>query len=231
MQASLCPLFLREESIEGICKYYELLQVFKGTPLEESTDNSLFISIMSLLDIKDPCNIEALADNFVKINKIKEYSASVRAVLDVIQAKFLEEFNKCIETPKCVHEAYILMQKDITEAVVGRECQDWGRPEFSIESEDDLEFPHIGENLYSAVRTNNRSAVVVQGAFSKKYQKHVVVKKTTSSNINNLDRLEGKLLQELTTRKCKNIVKLYGMFEKQVSDNKFTFELMMEKQM
>ena len=70
--------------------------------------------------------------------------------------------------------------------------------------------------------------MVVQGAFSNKYQKHMAVKKTTSSNINNLDRLESKLLQE-PARKCKKIVKLYGMFAKQVSDNEFTFELIMEK--
>ena len=44
------------------------------------------------------------------------------------------------------------------------------------------------------------------------------VKTTTSSNLDNIDRFEGKLLQELTKRKCKNIVKLYGMYETQISD-------------
>ena len=83
--------------------------------------------------------------------------------------------------------------------------------------------------IYLAKVRGRKPSVVVQSAFSRKYNKDVALKTITSPNCNNLNRLEGKVLQELTKRKCKHIVKLYGMYEAQISDTEFCYSLVLER--
>ena len=230
LQSTLCSLFLTEGSIAEIMKYFEFLPIFKGTELEDSTDSYLFLSITSLLNIQDQLNIDSLAEYITHIIHVKDYSLSSRTTFDIIQTKFIEEVNKHIENSKSVNEAYLLIQKDITEELVKKVHPDAREKEvLTIESPNDLIFPEVEEVLYSATRPPNKSVVIVKGAISRKNNKPVAVKTTISSNVDHLDKLEGKLLQELTRRKCKNVVKLYGMYETQISDQEFCFSLVLEK--
>ena len=118
-----------------------MLPVFKGTDLEESTDSCLIISITLFLDINEASSIGKLADYVMEIGSVRDYSLSIRATFDSIKSKFLKEFEEYLEIQDYTQEAYLLIQKDITDAEVRNRNQEDKEIELiTIDSSNDLIF-------------------------------------------------------------------------------------------
>ena len=225
LQGSIGCLFLKQTSIEEICRLQEFLSVVKNTELESFTDNYLFMSVMSL-NVQDLSDIEALSDYYLNMHTLSSSSNSIKCTLDIIEFNFLKEYNKNIDNPLCANTVYSLIQSKKTDEMLDtlplhKRMQD---DEFNIDylrctnEKEIYRYPKVDPNI-----------TVLPGIYTRRVNNitkdvAVAIKTNTYSNIELVNRLEGKLLLELRKRRCKNIVKLYGMHESPLQ-----FTLVLEK--
>ena len=225
LQVPIGCLFLQMSTIEEICRLHEFLSVVKKTELEDYTDNCLFMSLMSL-NVQSISDIETLSVYYLNMHTLSSSSKSIKCALDIIESNFLKEYNKNIENPLCANTVYSLIQSKKTDGMldtlpVHKRIQD---DEFNI----DYLRCTKEKKIYRYPKVNP-TITVLPGIYTRRVNNTtkdvaVAIKTNTYSNIALVNRLEGKLLLELRKRRCKNIVKLLGMYESNLQ-----FTLVLEK--
>ena len=227
-----------KQSSPSMSKYFENLKAILLEGLKRDTEISGEITEAYSLLLKnniEESELKRVSEYCIKMQRLSYPNISYKQHFEIIKDKLIEEATSSVEIPEWAKESFLELQSDITQDTIGiqppavEHCD-------AINSRNQLEitdiiFPKVINRIPKPT-----PSVIVEGARTllpirvrnKERKRDAAVKTTICSEKAKISNFEGKYLKMLNTKGCKNIVKMYGMFE-DVIENGYSITLVMER--
>ena len=227
-----------KQNSTSISEYFETLKAVLLGELRNNLETRGIISeaySLLLKDEMDELELKRASECCIEMKNNINANPSYKQHFEIIKTNLTEEATNSLVNSEWAHDLFLLLQSNITQDIIENQPPAVERYNV-IQKRTDLE---IGRTIYETNTVGKKiyeptikveEAITIEPIMGKHRERRREVAVKTTICFDPLDKgnFEGKYLELLNQRKCKNIVKMYGMFETQI-ENGYSFTLVMEK--